>query len=525
MSSITHTASLAHRQIHNQEEVFNESCKQLIKEVYSGINGTIFAYGATGSGKTYTMIGARDKPGVIPRSVAFLYSLRQEHCIIKLSYYEIYNEVIRDLLSEHENLEIREDPIKGVTIADLKEHEIHGLGDFQKYLIDGTVRRTQESTFANLESSRSHAIIQVMLQRKLSVKEKEIRTAKLYLIDLAGSERAIETKNKGIRLKEGANINKSLLSLGNCINALCSSTKNPHVPYRDSKLTRILKESLGGNCRTLMIATISSSIKAFDDTYNTLKYATRAKSIRGNVKVNVMNEKATVDSYLKQIQILKEQLQGLTAAAEKGPSTTLDPLEKIIQKIDKHFTYEHNLYSKLAKVIFNIATIKLDLTLKNNSEENCKEEDTAKKADMVKLEKEEKILTEAASIALQTRNQLIEEANGFSNNKLSLRIARNQLNTQTELVEEKKELANYYKDYVKMYCLHHVKSEDTLPLISNKVSYESPPNKTNNMKKLSLFRNEKKNTGVLPLLRLNNSVEDIPSQNKTPVVKYSAKKA
>ena len=234
------------------------------------------------------MIGGVDKPGIVPRTVQLLSSLKKDQCLIKLSFIEIYNEIIRDLLTGKENLELREEPIRGVTILNLKEREIVRLSDFQKYLIDGTCRRTQEPTKANEESSRSHAIIQITIQRKLTEEGNQIRSAKLYLIDLAGSERASQTQNKGIRFKESANINKSLLSLGNCINALSSISKNTHIPYRDSKLTRILKESLGGNCHTLMIATVSPMQTSFEDTYNTLKYATRAKSIKGSVKVNII---------------------------------------------------------------------------------------------------------------------------------------------------------------------------------------------------------------------------------------------
>ncbi len=330
----------------------------------------------------------------------------------------------------YDGLEIREEPIKGVTILNLSEFEIFKISDFQRHLIDGTCRRTTEPTNVNQESSRSHGIIQISIQRKLAEKNDEIRTAKLYLIDLAGSERASQTQNKGIRFKEGANINKSLLALGNCINAL-SSAKATHVPFRDSKLTRILKESLGGNCRTLMIATLSSIPSSFEETYNTLKYALRAKSIKGSVRINVMSEKVSIEGYVKQIQGLKEQLIAVSKESSKNPNIALDPLEKIIQKIDKHFQYEHSLYTKLSKTVFRIATLRLDIGNRATSPINGANEE---KLELAKLEKEEKMLTEEASKSLIARNALIEDAENFTVHNKSLSIAKKQITVQANLV-------------------------------------------------------------------------------------------
>lgn len=368
----------------------------------------------------------------MPRAIQLLSSIRQDQCIIKLSFFEIYNEIIKDLLVDDDekqvsDLEIREEPIKGVTILNLSEFEIFKISDFQRYLIDGTCRRTTEPTNVNQESSRSHAIIQISIQRKLVEKNGEIRTAKLYLIDLAGSERASQTQNKGIRFKEGANINKSLLALGNCINAL-SSAKATHVPFRDSKLTRILKESLGGNCCTLMIATLSSIPSCFEETYNTLKYALRAKAIKGSVKINVMTDKISIEGYVKQIQLLKDQLLAVSKESLKNPNLALDPLEKIIQKIEKHFQYEHTIYNKLSKTVFRIATLKLDL---GNKPANGEMEE---RMELAKLEKEERMLTEEANKTLNARNALIEEAESFTANIKSLNIAKKQISIQSNLV-------------------------------------------------------------------------------------------
>lgn len=180
-------------------------------------------------------------------------------------------------------LELREDAVKGIQVAGVLEIMTTNTNEIMQYIIKGNQARTKERTDANEASSRSHAVLQVTVEHKDRAHgtSAKIHIAKLSLIDLAGSERASNTNNRGKRLLEGANINKSLLALGNCINALCdaqaNNRKTDHIPYRDSKLTRLLKDSLGGNCRTVMIVNISPAWAAFEDTRNTLKYANRAK--------------------------------------------------------------------------------------------------------------------------------------------------------------------------------------------------------------------------------------------------------
>jgi kinesin family protein 18/19 len=181
-----------------------------------------------------------------------------------------------------------------VQVAGLSEVEVQTPDEIFELLIYGNKNRSQEATGANETSSRSHAVLQIICgyKDKDSGIRAEYKVGKLSLIDLAGSERGAKTGNRGIRMVEGANINKSLLALGNCINALhenVSKNNNNYVPYRDSKLTRLLKDSLGGNCRTVMIANIAPSASNFEDTHNTLKYANRAKNIKTTVKRNILN--------------------------------------------------------------------------------------------------------------------------------------------------------------------------------------------------------------------------------------------
>jgi kinesin family protein 18/19 len=238
----------------SQENTYNNTTRFLIHGVLDGYNATVFAYGQTGSGKTHTMIGTAADPGIMVRVMDDLYrhSTSREGKVYKVSvsFLEVYNENIRDLLSDTEEyLDLREDPIKGPVVAGITEVETLTSKQIMDLLHRGNEKRSQAATAANEVSSRSHAVLQVLVQcndRAPGVVA-NIKVGKLSLVDLAGSERAANTKNTGARLVEGANINRSLLALGNCINALGEKgNKGNFVPYRDSKLTRLLK--VGHSC-------------------------------------------------------------------------------------------------------------------------------------------------------------------------------------------------------------------------------------------------------------------------------------
>jgi kinesin family protein 18/19 len=239
---------------------------------------------------------------------------------IKISYLEIYNEQVIDLLDERQGqLMIVEDPVRGVFVPERREIEVDHPSELIDLIIEGNGRRTMASTTANQFSSRSHAILQISIQTTESSLGKNGQTvySKLSLIDLAGSERAASTSNRGQRMVEGANINKSLLALGNCINILSDKHKQgSFVPYRDSKLTRLLKDSLGGNTKTCMIACISPSYHCYEESVNTLKYAERARRIkkktRRNIKeveVHMSKYKEIIDSLKGEIDVLRHQLK------------------------------------------------------------------------------------------------------------------------------------------------------------------------------------------------------------------------
>ncbi|KAE8203578.1 hypothetical protein A4X06_0g2015 [Tilletia controversa] len=315
-----------------QYTVFEGTMKPLLEGVLNGYNASVFAYGATGCGKTHTISGTPSDPGVIFLTMKELYQRIadiQTECDvdIRLSYLEIYNETIRDLLSPNptppgSGLALREDTTNKISVVGITEHIPASPEAVLEMLEEGNRRRTMSPTEANAVSSRSHAVLQINVTQRPRTADtvSETTSASLNIIDLAGSERAAATRNNGARMKEGANINKSLLALGNCINALCvTDGRSKHVPYRNSKLTRLLKFSLGGNCRTTMIVCVSPSSAHYEETHNTLKYANQAKNIRTKISRNMLNVDRHVAQYVQAIHELKEEVAELKAKlAERG---------------------------------------------------------------------------------------------------------------------------------------------------------------------------------------------------------------
>ncbi|XP_023559998.1 kinesin-like protein KIF18A [Octodon degus] len=339
-----------------QLEVFEHTTKPILRSFLNGYNCTVLAYGATGAGKTHTMLGSAAEPGVMYLTMLDLYKCMDEIkeekiCSIAVSYLEVYNEQIRDLLVNSGPLAVREDTQKGVVVQGLSLHQPRSSEEILLLLDNGNKNRTQHPTDANAASSRSHAVFQIYLrqQDKTASINQNVCIAKMSLIDLAGSERASSTSATGTRFVEGTNINRSLLALGNVINALAGTKKkNQHVPYRNSKLTRLLKDSLGGNCQTIMIAAVSPSSLFYDDTYNTLKYANRAKDIKSSLKSNVLNLNNHISQYVKicneqkaEILMLKEKLKAYeeqkayTDKNDKAKLMISKPQEKEIQRFQE----------------------------------------------------------------------------------------------------------------------------------------------------------------------------------------------
>lgn len=268
-----------------QRDLYDSAVCPVIDSVLEGFNGTILAYGQTGSGKTHTMLGPdiddEEEKGIIPRMVGGIFAkiesaAEEIEFTVKVSMIEIYNEKIRDLLDpKKNNLRIHENKEQGIYVKDMTESYVGGEDEVFSLLKIGNENRSIGSTDMNKQSSRSHSVFILQIEQKNTV-DFSSKTGKIYLVDLAGSERIAKTGAQGQTLDEAKNINKSLTCLGQVINALTDG-KSTHIPYRDSKLTRILQESLGGNSRTSLIVTCSPSVFNEHETVSTLRFGQRAK--------------------------------------------------------------------------------------------------------------------------------------------------------------------------------------------------------------------------------------------------------
>ncbi|CAK1554391.1 unnamed protein product [Leptosia nina] len=304
----------------SQMDIYLQTASPIVAEVLKGYNGTIFAYGQTGTGKTYTMAGSNSAPelrGIIPNSFAHIFShiakaKDDEKFLVCVTYLEIYNEEVRDLLGNnpHQSLEVKERPDIGVFVKDLTGYVVHNADELEKIMAVGNKNRHIGATAMNIESSRSHAIFSITVEssKKGEDGKMHVKMGKLHLVDLAGSERQSKTQATGTRLKEATKINQSLSVLGNVISALVDG-KSTHIPYRNSKLTRLLQDSLGGNSKTVMIATIGPSDTNYVETISTLRYANRAKNIENKTHVNNEPGDALLTRFQQEIDQLKKQLE------------------------------------------------------------------------------------------------------------------------------------------------------------------------------------------------------------------------
>ncbi|EIN07543.1 kinesin [Punctularia strigosozonata HHB-11173 SS5] len=307
-----------------QEEIFEYGVKDIVKDVLDGYNGTVFAYGQTGSGKTFTMMGAdldsEDLKGIIPRITEQIFQSIVEsdpslEYLVKVSYMEIYLERIRDLLApQNDNLQVHEEKSKGVYVKNLSDYYVSSAREVYEIMRQGGQARIVSATNMNAESSRSHSIFLItIIQRNTETGAQ--KTGNLYLVDLAGSEKVGKTGASGQTLEEAKKINKSLSALGMVINALTDS-KSKHIPYRDSKLTRILQESLGGNSRTTLIINCSPCSYNDQETLSTLRFGIRAKSIKNTARVNAELSPQELKLLLSKAQAANSSYQKYVEALE-----------------------------------------------------------------------------------------------------------------------------------------------------------------------------------------------------------------
>ncbi|ESW03769.1 hypothetical protein PHAVU_011G040700 [Phaseolus vulgaris] len=306
----------------NSDEVYEVAAKPVVKSAMDGVNGTVFAYGVTSSGKTHTMHGDQNCPGIIPLAIKDVFSIIQDtpgrEFLLRVSYLEIYNEVINDLLDPTgQNLRVREDA-QGTYVEGIKEEVVLSPGHALSFIAAGEEHRHVGSNNFNLFSSRSHTIFTLMIESSAHGEDYDgVIFSQLNLIDLAGSESS-KTETTGLRRKEGSYINKSLLTLGTVIGKL-SEGKASHVPYRDSKLTRLLQSSLSGHGHVSLICTVTPASSNMEETHNTLKFASRAKRVEIYASRNkIIDEKSLIKKYQREISVLKHELDQLKKGMQIG---------------------------------------------------------------------------------------------------------------------------------------------------------------------------------------------------------------
>ncbi|XP_064634269.1 osmotic avoidance abnormal protein 3-like isoform X2 [Lineus longissimus] len=378
------------------ETIYADIAYPLVEGVTEGYNGTIFAYGQTGCGKSFTMQGIHDpktQRGIIPRAFEHIFETisvtEDTKFLVHAAYLEIYNEDVRDLLGKDvkTKLELKEHPERGVYVQGLSKHTVNSVRECDNLMERGWKNRSTGATLMNADSSRSHSIFTINLEmcRADETGEEHIRAGKLNLVDLAGSERQSKTGATGDRLKEATKINLSLSALGNVISALVDG-KSKHIPYRDSKLTRLLQDSLGGNTKTLMAACLSPADNNYDETLSTLRYANRAKNIKNKPKINEDPKDALLREYQEEIERLKAMLLGkngldptaMLAAAQLGPRKS--PEKQIIEKVVE-VDYSEEIEQEKARISEQYEKELQDMQTKYESEKVSKaklEEDMSK---------------------------------------------------------------------------------------------------------------------------------------------------
>ncbi|CAM6101475.1 unnamed protein product [Calypogeia fissa] len=365
-----------------QRELYDDAAHPIVHSVMCGYNGTVLAYGQTASGKTFTMEGLDNPPemrGIIPHAFEDIFahieqSKSSDHFLVRASYLEIYNEEIRDLLVQSSNqcrLELKESGDAGVYVKNLTSVTVQSVADITRLLMMGKKNRSVGATLMNQDSSRSHSIFSVTVETSAGpcaendgASHSVIRVGKLNLVDLAGSERLNKTGATGDRFRELTNINWSLSALGNVISALVDG-KTTHIPYRDSKLTRLLQDSLGGNTRTVMLANIGPSDYNFDESISTLRYANRAKNIKNKPRINEDPKDAILREFQEEIARLKAQLQMSipeTVSRMEGSAEREKEIQQFKDQIRQNMEREVSLHKTLSEQA--MACIKADLERK-----------------------------------------------------------------------------------------------------------------------------------------------------------------
>uniref|UniRef100_A0A8D3DXE5 Kinesin-like protein n=1 Tax=Scophthalmus maximus TaxID=52904 RepID=A0A8D3DXE5_SCOMX len=385
----------------SQMQVYKDIGEEMLLHAFEGYNVCIFAYGQTGAGKSYTMMGRQetDQEGIIPLLCEDLFTKindsnndNSKSYSVEVSYMEIYCERVRDLLNPKNkgNLRVREHPLMGPYVEDLSKLAVTSYNDIQDLMDSGNKARTVAATNMNETSSRSHAVFNIIFTQKkhdMDSDNTSEKVSKISLVDLAGSERADSTGAKGTRLKEGANINKSLTTLGKVISGLAELKKKKaesFIPYRDSVLTWLLRENLGGNSRTAMVAALSPADINYDETLSTLRYADRAKQIRCNAVINEDPNNRLVRELKEEVARLKDLLfaQGLGDIIERmSPSPSLSALSSRAGSIS-------NLHDRIFSPASEEAIERLKETEKIIAELNETWEEKLRRTEAIRMDRE-----------------------------------------------------------------------------------------------------------------------------------------
>jgi kinesin family protein 3/17 len=456
-----------------QTDVYLETAKPIVNSCIDGYNGTVFCYGQTGAGKTFTMEG-KDEPkhlrGLIYNTFYHIFEhietmSSEMEFLVRVSFLEIYNEELRDLIGKDRSakLEIKESKDTGVYVKGLTSYVVKDGSQIDNVLQTGKKNRTVGATLMNAESSRSHSIFMITIEtseKSVVDGENHIKMGKMSLVDLAGSERANKTGATGDRLKEGCKINLSLSALGNVISALVEG-KGGHVPYRDSKLTRLLQDSLGGNTKTVMVANISPADFNYEETLSTLRYASRAKKIQNKPKVNEDPKDAMLKAFQEEIKKLKEQLELASsgvpmqvAQAIPNTQTPTSPVNPESAQVNPNQALSPTI---IQQVVSTVNEEKLNEIMKQKEEEKQKmlEEMTAKSAEseeklnaiVLQQEEEKRALLESMKQKTEEEKKIIEQE--FANKQRALEEERAKmeenlqknneaLQRHTELIEQER---------------------------------------------------------------------------------------
>ncbi|KAG1713327.1 hypothetical protein DVH05_001114 [Phytophthora capsici] len=427
----------------SQQDVYAQAATDIVESVVNGFNGTIFAYGQTGAGKSHTMEGYSEPPeakGIIPNSFSHIFDriaaeADNKQFMVYASYLEIYNEEIRDLLAPDpkNRLELKETVDAGVFVKDLTSRQVAAAAEIDAVMQQGKKNRSVGATLMNQTSSRSHSMFTITVEACSTAvvdanSKPHICVGKLNLVDLAGSERQAKTGATGDRMKEATKINLSLSALGNVISALVDG-KSQHIPYRDSKLTRLLQDSLGGNAKTVMIANCGPADYNYNETLSTLRYANRAKNIKNKPKINEDPKDAKIREYQEKIKELREAL----AAQEKnGPSTP--------GAEGKSFFKDGSGAASSPQIVERIVE-KTVVKREGVSEEVLRklEEDARREKRELKqkAQQEMKALLAAQSRTEEEREQLERELQSQAQQKEAMSKQKDEMVTQLEALEHK----------------------------------------------------------------------------------------